>query len=156
MALEVWQAFILPQIFFGTTLLHAHAKYIYIVCVKYQKALVKALLQIDFPVYAPSKHKQNPCLKAHKLSSQSCHFIKNSFFWHQTFHANVQCVYIVCVGKVHKAVILSEINVLAPNFFMQIFNVSILCRQSFRLFQPKLWYKLIGPHMHYLFINKLH
>ena len=28
------------------------------------------------------------------------------------------------------------------------FNVSILCKQS-RLFQQKLWYKLISQHMHY-------
>ena len=34
------------------TLSHAHAQYIYIVCAKYQKASVKAL------VYALSKHKQ--------------------------------------------------------------------------------------------------
>ena len=36
------------------------------------------------------------------------------------------------------------------------FNVSILCMQSIRLFQQKLWYKLISPHMHYLCINKMH
>ena len=36
------------------------------------------------------------------------------------------------------------------------FNVSILCKQSIRLFQQKLWYKLISPHFHYLFINKMH
>ena len=36
---------------------------------------------------------------------------------------------------------------------MQMFSVSILCRQSIRLFQVKLWYQLIGMHMHYLCIN---
>ena len=35
-------------------------------------------------------------------------------------------------------------------------NVSILCKQSIRLFQQKLWYKLISPNMHYLHINKMH
>ena len=45
-----------------------------------------------------------------------------------------------------KAVILSKINFLASNFFMQMFYVSILCRQNIRLFQQKLCYKLIGPH----------
>ena len=34
--------------------------------------------------------------------------------------------------------------------------LSILCKQSIRLFQQKLWYKLISPHMHYLCINKMH
>ena len=34
------------------------------------------------------------------------------------------------------------------------FNVSLLCKQSIWLFQQKLWYKLISPHMHYLCINK--
>ena len=46
--------------------LHAHAQYIYTVCAKYQAASVKALVQADFPVYALSKHKQNPYLKANK------------------------------------------------------------------------------------------
>ena len=36
------------------------------------------------------------------------------------------------------------------------FNVSILCKQSIKLFQQKLWYKLISLYMHYLFINKMH
>ena len=41
--------------FFGMTLLHAHAQYIYIVNAKYQKPSVKALVQADFPVYAQAK-----------------------------------------------------------------------------------------------------
>ena len=48
--------------FFGMTLLHAHAHYICILCAKYQKASVKALLQLDFLMYALSKHKHNPYL----------------------------------------------------------------------------------------------
>ena len=40
---------------FGMTLLHAHAQYIYIVNPKYQKPSVKALVQVDFPVYAQAK-----------------------------------------------------------------------------------------------------
>ena len=34
------------------TFLHAHAQYIYIVNAKYLKPSVKALVQIDFPIYA--------------------------------------------------------------------------------------------------------
>ena len=45
--------------FFGITLLHAHAQCNYIVYAKYQKASVKALVQVDFPVYSLSMHKQN-------------------------------------------------------------------------------------------------
>ena len=45
---------------FGMTLLHAHAHYICIACGKYQKASVKALVQVDFLMYALSKHKNNP------------------------------------------------------------------------------------------------
>ena len=45
-----------------------------IVCAKYEKASVKALLQVDFPVYAPPKHNPNP-----HLNAQSCHFVKNYF-----------------------------------------------------------------------------
>ena len=38
-------------------------------------------------------------------------------------------------GYVNEAIILSKINILASNFFTQMFNVSILCKQSIRLFQ---------------------
>ena len=47
---------------FGMTLLHAHAYYICIIWSKYQKASVKALVQVDFLMYALSKHKHNPYL----------------------------------------------------------------------------------------------
>ena len=40
---SLWQKY-----FFGTTLPHAHAHYICSVCAKYQKASVKALVQVDF------------------------------------------------------------------------------------------------------------
>ena len=66
--------------FFGMTLLQAHAHYICIVCAKYQKASVKALVQVDFLMYALSKHKHKPYLIGNRkkwLSSQSNHFIKN-------------------------------------------------------------------------------
>ena len=39
---------------------------------------------------------------------------------------------------------------LASNLFRQMFKESILCRRSIKLFQQKLWYKLISPHMHYI------
>ena len=84
--------------FFVMTLLHAHAQYIYIVCAKYQKASVKGLVQVDFTVYALSKHKQNPHLKA-KMENMA-KFTKLSFCPKNVFviiilHANVQCVYIM-------------------------------------------------------------
>ena len=46
----------------GMTLLHAHAHYICRVCAKYQKASLKALVQVDFLMYAISKNKHNPYL----------------------------------------------------------------------------------------------
>ena len=49
------QLFNKQNIFFGMTFLHAHAQYIYIVNAKYQKPSVKALVQVDFPVYAQAK-----------------------------------------------------------------------------------------------------
>ena len=36
---------------------------------------------------------------------------------------------------------------------MQMFNDSVLCRQSIELFRHKLWYKLNYPHMHYLYMS---
>ena len=66
--------------FFGMTHLHAHAHYICIVCAEYQRASVKALVQVDFLIYALSKHKHNSYLIGNRkkwLSSQSYHFVKN-------------------------------------------------------------------------------
>ena len=68
------------NIFFGMTLVHAHAHYICIVCAKYQKVSVKALVQVDFLMYSLPKHKHNPYLIENRkkwLSSQSYHFVKN-------------------------------------------------------------------------------
>ena len=58
------------------TPLHADTQYICIVYAKYQKASVKALVQVDFPMYALSKQKQNKQTGQKWLSSQSCHFVK--------------------------------------------------------------------------------
>ena len=50
------------KIFFGMTLLLPHIHCICIVCAKYQRASVKALVQADFLMYVLSKHKHNPYL----------------------------------------------------------------------------------------------
>ena len=47
------------KFFFCMTPLYAHAQYICVVYGKYEKASVKALVQVEFPVYALSKQKQN-------------------------------------------------------------------------------------------------
>ena len=72
------------------TILHAHAQYIYIVNAKYQKASVKALVHVDFPVYAQAKS-----LFKNWLNSKCCHFVKKYFYGIKLLHANVQCIYIV-------------------------------------------------------------
>ena len=51
------------------------------------------------------------------------------------------------MAKSHKPIILLKIIILELNFFTQMLNVSIFCKQSIRLFQEKLWYKLISLHM---------
>ena len=51
-----------------------NAQYICIVYAKYQKASVKALVQVDFPVYALSQQKQNKKTGKKWLSSQNYHF----------------------------------------------------------------------------------
>ena len=68
------------------------------------------------------EHKQNPYLKANRKKKWL--ISRNCYFVKKHF--------------------------LASNFFMQMFNESILCRQSIELFRHKLWYKLNSPHMHYL------
>ena len=88
--------------FFGMTLHHAHAHYICIVYAKYQKASVKALVQVDFLMDALSKRKHNPYLKGNM--KKMAKFTKLSFcqklmFWHQTSsHKCSMCLY--CVSKV--------------------------------------------------------
>ena len=62
-----------------------HMLNILIVYAKYQKASVKALVQVDFPVYALSKYNQNLYLKANR--GKMTKFTKLSFcqktcFWH--------------------------------------------------------------------------
>ena len=52
------QPFCYKVIFFCMTPLYAHVQYICIVYAKYQKASVKALVQVYFPMYALSKQKQ--------------------------------------------------------------------------------------------------
>ena len=80
--------------FFGMTL-HTHAQYIYIVNAKYHKPSVKALVQVDFPVYAQakslfkSKQEKNGSLQKAVILS------KNIFFSIKLLYANVQWVYIV-------------------------------------------------------------
>ena len=78
-------------------LFHQNVQCVYIVQAKYQIVSSKAVVRVDWPVYALFKHKHNPCLKASWkkwLSSQSCHFV-NKFFGTKLLHANIQCVYIV-------------------------------------------------------------
>ena len=79
-----------PHFFSGMPLLHAHAQYIDIVNTRNQKASVKALVQADFPVYAQTKSLFKSKQEKKWLISQSCNFIKKSFFGIKLLHANVQ------------------------------------------------------------------
>ena len=84
--------------FFFMTPLHAHTQYICIVYTRYQKASVKALVQVDFPMYALSKHKQN--MQTGKNSSvHKAVILSKIIFWHQT--SSCKCsVCLQYVGKV--------------------------------------------------------
>ena len=82
------QLFNTKKKFFGMTLLHAHAKYIYIVNAKYQKPSVKALVEVDFPVYAQAK-----ALFKRGGGGGGCKkllFCQKTFFGIKLLHANVQ------------------------------------------------------------------
>ena len=89
---------------FGMTLLQAHAQYmyIYIINAKYQKASLKALVQVDFPtaIYAQAKSLFKSKQEKNGIISQSCYFLKICiFFWHQT--SSCECsMSLYCVGKV--------------------------------------------------------
>ena len=99
------------------TLLHAHAKYIYIVNAKYQKPLVKVLVQVDF-LYL---HKQKPYLKTKR--KKMAHF-----------RGGGGKMLLFCQKKTNK----KKHFFFASTFFMQMFNESILRRQSIKLFRNKL------------------
>ena len=77
---------------FGMALLHAHAQHTYIVNAKYQKPSVKALVQVDFPVYAQanslfkSKEEKNGSFQKAVILSKK----KNIYFCIKLLHANVQ------------------------------------------------------------------
>ena len=72
--------------FFGMTLLHAHAQYIYIVNAKYQKPSVKALVQVVFPAYAQaksllkSKQEINDSFQKAVILSKKHFFFASNFF----------------------------------------------------------------------------
>ena len=73
----------------------------HIVYAKYQKA-VKALVQVDFPVYAVSKHKQNSYLKANRKKMAKftkLSFCQKRFFRHQTSLCKCS-MSLYCVDKV--------------------------------------------------------
>ena len=74
---------------FGMTILHAYAQYVYIVNAKYQKPSVKALVQVDSPVYAQAKSffksKQEKMAHFTKLL-----FCPKFFGGIKLLHANVQ------------------------------------------------------------------
>ena len=80
------------------------------------EASVKALVQDDFPVYALSKHKQIPYLKANKKKK----FTKLSFcikitFGHQTSSCKCSmCHY--CVSKVSNCFIKAVVQVDFPSY----------------------------------------
>ena len=76
--------------FFGMTLLHAHAQYIYIVNAKYQKPSVKALVQVDFPVYAQAKALFKSKQETNGSFQRAVILSKNFFFGIKLLYANVQ------------------------------------------------------------------
>ena len=85
------------KVFFCMTPLHAHAQYICIVYAKYQKDSVKALVQVDFPVYALSKQKQNKQTGKKMAKFIKLSFCKNLIFWHHTPSCNCSlCLHCVC------------------------------------------------------------
>ena len=72
------------------TLLHAHAQYIYIVNAKYQKPSVKALVQVDFPVYAQAKSLFKSKPEKNGSFQKAVILSKNIFVGTKLLYANVQ------------------------------------------------------------------
>ena len=84
--------------FLGTKLLHANVQCVYIVVAKYQIVSSKAVVRVDWPMYALFQHKHNPYLKAsrEKMAKFTKAVILSImiFFGTKLLHANVHCVYI--------------------------------------------------------------
>ena len=81
---------------------HFTFHYICIVCAKHQTASVSAVVQVDFLMYALSKHKHNPYLIG-KAKFTKLSFCQKLMFWHQTSsHKCSVCLY--CVSKVSDCV----------------------------------------------------
>ena len=71
---------------------------IFIVNAKYQKLSVKALLQVDFPVYAQAKFLFKS--KQEKMADfKEPLFCQKTFFWHQTSSSKCS-MSLYCVGKI--------------------------------------------------------
>ena len=106
-------------IYFGMTLLRAHAHCICIVCAKYQKASVKALVQVDFLTYVLSKNKHNPYLIGNRKKWLSSQTGEDPGFLDRGFKSAEWGS--ICLTKLSFC---PKINILASNFFTQMFNVS--------------------------------
>ena len=80
---------------FGLALLHAHSQYIHIVIAKYQKPSVKALVQVDLPVYAQAKSlfisKQEKMAHFTKLLFCPKTFFFDISFFMQMFSESILC-----------------------------------------------------------------
>ena len=72
------------------TFLHAHAQYIFIVNAKYQKPSVKALVQVDFPVYAQAKSLFKSKQEKNGSFQKAVILSKKNFFGIKLSYANVQ------------------------------------------------------------------
>ena len=90
-----WLSYLTQKIFFGMTLLHAHAQYTYIVNAKYQKPSVKAMVQVDFPVYAQAKSLFKSKQEKNGSFQKAVILSKKHFFGIKLLYANVQWGYIV-------------------------------------------------------------
>ena len=84
------------NVFFRIKLLHAHTQCVYIAQAKNQNISAKAAVQVDFSMYALSKHKQN------KYTGKKAKFTKLSFcqkliFWHPSSSRKCSmCLHCVC------------------------------------------------------------
>ena len=77
------------------TFLHAYAQYIYIVNAKYHKPSVKALVKVDFPVYAQAKSLFKSKLEKNGSFQKAVILSKNIFlasnFFMQMFKESILC-----------------------------------------------------------------
>ena len=93
------QLFNQKKIFWHDTSSYTCSIYIILLMKSIRNLQYKAIVQVDFPVYAQAKSLFKSKQEKKGLISKSCYFVKKHFFWHEA--SSCKCsMSLYCVGKI--------------------------------------------------------